>query len=92
MKIKKWYNILMAIMLNGQDLGTQSELQKRVTAELREKQSRTQLTGDFDGPKYNVDDSTYMKDLKPTTSLAWVWALIIAAVIGVLIAIVVMTV
>lgn len=82
----------MAIILNGQDLGQQSELQKRVTAELREKQAKTQLTGgDIKTPKYNTKDSEYMKDLKLTTSLAWVWALIGVAVIGIIIVVVMIT-
>ena len=55
----------MAIILNGQDLEQQSDLQKRVTAELREKQMKNQLVNDLDGPKYDADDSEYMKDLKP---------------------------
>ncbi len=80
----------MAIILNGQDLEQQSELQKRVTAELREKQSRNQLVGgDVNTPTYDSDDSEYMKDLKRTTSLAWVWALIGAIVFGGIIAIMV---
>ena len=82
----------MAIILNGQDLEQQSDLQKRVTAELREKQMKNQLVGgDVKAPTYDSDDSAYMKDLKPTTSLAWVWGLIGVAVFGIVIAIMVMT-
>ena len=77
----------MAIILNGQDLEQQSDLQKRVTAELREKQMKNQLVNDLDGPKYDADDSEYMKDLKPTTSLAWAWVLIILAALGIIVAI-----
>ncbi len=60
-----------------------SELQKRISAELTEKaKKKNEFTGDRpDG----VDDSRYMENTKQTTSLAWVWILIVF--VGVVIAI-----
>lgn len=59
-----------------------TELQKRISAELSEKaKKKTDPVADRpDG----VDDSAYMEDKKQTTSLAWVWLLIIAAGLGVM--------
>jgi type VI protein secretion system component VasF len=57
-----------------------SELQKRISAELQEKsKERSKLADRPDG----VDDSEYIKGTRVTTSLAWVWILIVAAVIGI---------
>jgi len=59
---------------------TQSELQKRIAAELQDKAKKKAFETDRpDG----VDDSAYVKDLKTTTSLAWVWVLIAVAIIGI---------
>lgn len=55
-----------------------SQLQERVAAELQERaKKRAELADRPDG----VVDSQYMKGTKQTTSLAWVWMLIVAAVI-----------
>jgi len=56
-----------------------SKLQERLAAELREKaKARAEEDGrSFDG----VNDSSYLKDTKQTTSLAWVWALIVVVAI-----------
>lgn len=75
----------MAIILNNS--GPESELKKRITAELREKSLQKDLQAkDILGPEYDVEDSNYVKDLKSTTSLAWAWLLIFVAVIGIIIA------
>ena len=59
---------------------TQSELQKRIAAELQDKAKKKAFETDRpDG----VDDSAYIKDTKQTTSLAWAWILILAAIVGI---------
>ena len=59
-----------------------SDLQKRIGAELSEKAKNKHKAADErpDG----VDDSAYMQDKKQTTSLAWVWLLIVAAALAVM--------
>lgn len=55
-----------------------SKLQERLAAELQEKaKARAAESNNPDG----VEDSQYLKNTKSTTSLAWVWLLIIAAFI-----------
>lgn len=59
-----------------------SELQQRIATELQEKAKRKSTESDQpDG----VTDSAYLKDTKSTTSLAWVWAVIIAFAVGALV-------
>lgn len=59
-----------------------TELQERIAAELQEKARKRALEADQpDG----VEDSNYMKGTKQTTSLAWVWALIAVAAIGIVV-------
>lgn len=68
----------MALFIQ-QDEG-RTELQKKLAAELQEKsKNRSKLTDRPDG----VEDSQYIKGTKVTTSLAWVWVIIIAAAIGI---------
>lgn len=64
----------MGIIFNQQD--NRSELQKRIAAELSEKAKKKHaLTNDVpDG----VADSAFIEGSKSTTSLAWVWVLIVA--------------
>ena len=52
-----------------------SKLQERLAAELREKaKAKSQIdTVQHDG----VQDSNYLKDTKQTTSLAWIWIVIV---------------
>lgn len=59
-----------------------SELQKRLATELQEKAK--QRAGDTERPD-GVADSNYMEETRQTTGLAWVWVLIIAFVIGLII-------
>ncbi len=60
-----------------------SKLQERLETELREK-AKAKANVDSSLPD-GVDDSNYVKDMKQTTSLAWVWVLIILfIVIGVI--------
>ncbi len=69
----------MGIIVNQQD--NRSELQKKIAAELSEKaKKKHDATHDLpDG----VDDSAYMENTKQTTSLAWVWLVIVFAFVAV---------
>lgn len=70
----------MALHIQRND--QRSQLQDKIAAELQEKAKQTQQLAERpDG----VSDSNYMKDSKQTTSIAWVWALIGIATIGVVI-------
>jgi len=61
-----------------------SELQRRLAAELQEK-ARVRAEQDAKLPD-GVEDSKYIEGMKRTTSLAWVWIVIILAVIVIFIA------
>lgn len=52
-----------------------TELQQRLAAELREK-AKQRAAREDDRPD-GVEDSEYLRNTKQTTSLAWVWILII---------------
>lgn len=67
----------MALYVNQNE--NRSKLQERLAAELQEK-AKARVEGDSrpDG----VDDSQYLQDTKQTTSLAWIWVVIILFVIG----------
>jgi hypothetical protein len=55
-----------------------SKLQERLAAELQERAKLNAAKNDLpDG----VEDSAYMKDTKQTTSLAWVWVLLVIVAI-----------
>jgi hypothetical protein len=84
---QKCYNILMAIIFNKTD--PKSELQRRITSELRAKQASKSLDTELKAPEYDNETSTYLKDTKQTTSLAWAWGLIAVAVVGIIIVIIV---
>ena len=57
-----------------------SKLQERLAAELQERaKTKAQQHNAPDG----VEDSEFIKDLKPTSSLAWVWMLLFVVGIGV---------
>lgn len=68
----------MALFIQQND--NRSKLQEKLAAELQEKmKKRAEIDKDLpDG----VTDSAYLKDTKKTTSLAWVWILIIAFTLG----------
>lgn len=56
-----------------------SKLQERLVAELQEKSKKN-----FEKANgLDIDDSEYMKDLKETTSLSWIWLIIsiVAAIV-----------
>ncbi|HUC96415.1 MAG TPA: hypothetical protein VMR16_01990 [Candidatus Saccharimonadales bacterium] len=70
----------MALFIRQDD--ERSELQKQVAAELQRKVRDNSLKADRpDG----VDDSQYIKGMKRTTSLAWVWIVIFVIFVGIII-------
>jgi hypothetical protein len=79
---------VMALFMNQESERT--ELQKRIAAELAEKAKKKSLEPADDLPD-GVKDSAYLENTKTTTSLAWVWILIIIAFIGALIWLVVIS-
>lgn len=72
----------MALFMNQQN--ERSELQKRIAAELAEKAKKKSLDPSSDRPD-GVADSAYLEQTKTTTSLAWVWVLIVIAAVGIII-------
>lgn len=62
----------MALFIKQQD--DRTELQNRLAIELQERAK--QRAKDADLPD-GVSDSQYIEDTKQTTSLAWVWAILI---------------
>ena len=59
---------------------SRSQLQEKLAKELQERAKQKAKT--FDQPD-GVTDSAYLKGTKQTTSLAWVWVLIVLAIIGI---------
>ena len=75
----------MALFIRQDD--DRSELQQRLAAELREKaKKRAEIENTPSDP---INDSQYLKDTKTTTSLAWVWVLIVIATIAAMVFIIV---
>jgi hypothetical protein len=68
---------------------SQSELQKRIAADLRAKAAaKSKLEGEGGEPGTapdGVDDSAYIQGTKKTTTLSWAWLLIFFLTIGVFI-------
>lgn len=62
----------------------QSKLQQKLVAELQEK-ARKRAQDDGTLPS-DVEDTSYLKDTKKTTSLAWLWVILIVFAIGLFIA------
>ena len=58
---------------------TRSALQDKLAKELQDRAREKAKT--FDQPD-GVTDSAYIKNTKETSSLAWVWVLVLLAVIG----------
>jgi hypothetical protein len=68
----------MALFIRQEDGRT--ELQKQIAMGLQDKAKKnTELA---DRPDL-VEDSQYIKGTKKTTSLAWIWIVIILAIVGV---------
>lgn len=64
----------MGIIVNQQD--NRSELQKKIATELAEK-AKKKTNPPTESPD-GVDDSAYIEGTKTTTSLAWIWIVVIA--------------
>jgi hypothetical protein len=60
-----------------------SKLQERLAAELQEKAKARALENNTSD---DIEDSQYLKDTKPTTSLAWVWVVILIIAVGIVLA------
>lgn len=63
---------------NQQDEEYKSELQKKLAAELQEK-LRTGEHRKVANKPDGIEDSAYIEGTKKTTSLAWIWMLILIA-------------
>lgn len=59
-----------------------SELQEKLAAELQEKARQKALQ---DTQSNDIEDSAYLEGTKHTTSLAWVWVVIVLLFVGVLV-------
>lgn len=67
----------MGLYLKQSD--TRSQLQEKLASELQERAKKKALETELpDG----VTDSAYLRNTKKTTSLAWVWVLIVIAVVA----------
>ncbi|TAL14328.1 hypothetical protein EPN95_03410 [Patescibacteria group bacterium] len=76
----------MALFIRQND--NRSQLQEKLAAELQERAKQKAQKADLpDG----VTDSAYIKDTKQTTSLAWLWILIILSVLGLVLWLVIAT-
>lgn len=61
-------------VLVSKDTEVNSKLNQRISADLRTRAMQTDFTDDdSDG----VEDSDYVKDLKKTSSHAWIWIVLI---------------
>lgn len=67
----------MALFIQQND--NRSKLQERLETELRDK-AKKRADVDSSLPD-GVNDSNYIKDTKSTTSLAWVWVVIVLFVV-----------
>ncbi|MBI3889500.1 hypothetical protein HY312_02915 [Candidatus Saccharibacteria bacterium] len=63
-----------------QQNSNRTKLQERLAAELNEKAKKKSLN-ETERPD-GVDDSAYIENTKRTTSLAWVWILIVIAAVA----------
>lgn len=70
----------MGLLVNRQN--QRSDLQERIAADLQEKAKQAKMREDaaLDG----VEDIRYLEGTKQTTSLAWVWVLILLLAAGVI--------
>ena len=76
----------MALFLKQED--NRSELQSKIAAELQERARAKAKEAELpDG----VNDSAFIKGTKQTTSLMWVWAVIAAIILGLIIWLVIAT-
>jgi hypothetical protein len=78
----------MGIIVNKREEKT--ELQQRITAELREKAARQGRDApEIDAPEYDMEKSAYLKDYETASVPGWVWVggLIVAATAALFVAI-----
>lgn len=68
----------MALFVNQEN--TRTKLQQKVAADLADKARKKAAETDNERPD-GVEDSAYLKGTKRTTSLAWAWILIVAAIV-----------
>ncbi|MDN5275680.1 MAG: hypothetical protein JWN33_329 [Candidatus Saccharibacteria bacterium] len=78
----KCYTHYMALFIRQDE--SRSKLQEQIAAELQDKARARAEKDNIERPD-GVTDSHYLKDTKQTTSLAWIWILIIVLAIGALI-------
>ena len=76
------YTRYMALFINQNS--NRTKLQEKLAAELQEKAKKRAELENTDLPD-GVTDSAYLKGTKQTTSLAWVWVLIVLFVIGLIV-------
>lgn len=69
----------MALFVNQNS--NRTKLQEKLAAELQEKAKQKAAAGDTKTPD-GVHDSAYLEGTKQTTSLAWIWVLVILAFVG----------
>lgn len=69
----------MALFIRQDD--NRSELQERLAAEL---QARAKERDKIDNHPDGVTDSEYMKNTSQTSSMAWLWIVVIIAALGVI--------
>lgn len=76
------YNNFMAIIFNNTE--EKSELQRKITAELREKQAAKakipQKNGGATAPEFDVEKSEYLKDMETSRVPGWVWGFLFLAI------------
>lgn len=76
----------MALFVNQNS--NRTKLQEKLAAELQEKAKKRADMENLDRPD-GVEDSAYLKGTKQTTNLAWLWAIIIVALIVLIIYVVI---
>ncbi len=55
-----------------------SELSRRISADLRERAQKTSKREDYDG----VKDSEYLKEMRKTNRFSWFWFILVALAIA----------
>ena len=71
----------MALFVNQEN--TRTKLQQKIAADLAEKAKRKGQSAEE--PVDGVNDSAYLEQTKNTTSLAWVWMVVIIIAVGVMV-------
>lgn len=69
----------MALFVNQES--NRTKLQEKLAAELQEKAKQTAGAAGRDRPD-GVEDSAYMEGTKKTTSIAWLWVLVVLVALG----------